>query len=370
MANNNADKTVADPWDVALERFDNRGYRESLGGVNPTGASAWYENERGEKELIGKCMRAVYYSKKKVPRSNPIGESNKMKFLMGVGLEDYIQEMWSGAGVLLGSNIKLRQNISKDPAKEIMLSGEVDALLRYSEFEIGADGIKRLVIDPTQAIGIEVKTSYGHWKQKQLGGNEVYDVGFPQLEHLMQTALYLHTRHVLEDYYNVKIPFFVITYLLRDSGFKKSFRVELSDGYEGRIVVKTMDGEEIKPNSAMALKWNTNVQPINLTIEMMRERFAETVEHLESDTLPDRDFELRYSDDKAKELFELGVLSKTKYAKHGKDPLAEIGDWNCAYCDWKDLCYPQGIFTVDVENGLLTVNEALAEYGIGGINND
>ena len=35
-----------------------------------------------------------------------------------------------------------------------------------------------------------------------------------------------------------------------------------------------------------------------------------------------------------------------------------------------NISYDQGIFTVDVENGLLTVNEALAEYGIGGINND
>jgi hypothetical protein len=43
----------------------------------------------------------------------------------------------------------------------------------------------------------------------------------------------------------------------------------------------------------------------------------------------------------------------------------EIGDWNCSYCDWKDVCYPQGIFTTAVENGTLTVDEALANYGIG-----
>lgn len=368
--NDARNENAADPWDVAVERFDNRGYRESLGGVNPTGASAFMVNERGETQLVGKCMRAVWYSKKKVPRTNPPTEANIMKFLMGCGLEDYVQEMWAGAGVLLGSNIKIRQNIaasSDDP--EIMLSGEVDALLRYSEYVVGDDGVRRLQIDPTKAIGIEVKTSYGHWKQKQLGGNEVYDVGFPQIEHLMQTALYLHTRHVLEDYYGVEIPFFVITYLLRDSGFKKSFRVELSDGYEGRIVVKTMDGVEIKPNAAMALKWNCNISPINLTIEMMRERFAQTVEALKSDTPPARDFSLRYSDAEAERLFDLGTLSKTKWATFQKDSLAEVGDWNCSYCDWKDVCYPQGIFTVDVENGTLTIDEALSAYGIGGGSN-
>lgn len=359
----------ADPLDVVINRFDNRGYRESLGGVNPTGASAWMKDEKGEITLVGKCQRQVWYSKKRITRTNPPEKRMKFLFLMGNAIEDYLQEMWAGAGVLLGSNIKIRRNVAADPINDesIMLSGEVDALLRHSEFKEDADGNTRLVIDPTKAIGIEVKTTYGFFKKKALlgAGNDVYPLGFPQIEHLMQTALYLHTRKALEDYYQVEIPFFVITYLLRDMGLTQSFRIELEDGYDGRIIVKTMDGKEIKPNPEKALDWGVEARPIELTIDMMRERFKEQVKNLESNTPPDREYSLRYDEQEAHLKFDSGQLAKTKFSKWEKDGLAEIGDWNCAYCDWKDTCYPQGVFTLDVENGVLTVEEALAEYGIG-----
>jgi ribosomal protein S8 len=98
---------------------------------------------------------------------------------------------------------------------------------------------------------------------------------------------------------------------------------------------------------------------------MMRKRYLQQIENLKSDTPPPREFDLRYSDDKAERLFNMGELSKTKYNEHGKKPLAEIGDWNCSYCDWKGVCYPQGIFTIDVEDGVLTIDEALANYSVG-----
>ena len=60
--------------------------------------------------------------------------------------------------------------------------------------------------------------------------DSTYEHGFPQIEHLMQTALYLHTRKAFEDFHNVEIPYFVICYISRDNGLHKSFRIELSGG--------------------------------------------------------------------------------------------------------------------------------------------
>ena len=128
-----------------------------------------------------------------------------------------------------------------------------------------------------------------------------------------------------------------------------------------------MNGNELKPRAEKALEWNITPQQMDLTLDMMRDRFYKQLDNLKSDTPPARDFYLRYSDVMAKANFDMGELSKTKFNEHGKKPLAEIGDWNCSYCDWKDTCYPQGIFSVDVENGVLTANDALKEYGIGGI---
>ena len=69
MTENNSsdsiDETKAlDPFEVALDALRQGKYRESLGGktgVNPTGASAWMINERGEKRFkmakIERCVR-------------------------------------------------------------------------------------------------------------------------------------------------------------------------------------------------------------------------------------------------------------------------------------------------------------------------
>ena len=367
-SNTDNEKQALDPFDVALDALRHGKYRESLGGVNPTGASALMKNERGEEVLVGKCLRQVWYSKKRVPRTNPANDNSQFIFMMGNMAEEGLQQAWTDAGVLLESNAKIRANIAKNPETddEIMLSGEVDAIVRMAHDEV-IDGVPRTVIDPSRAIGIEVKSKWGYGAKKVMQGSKdsTYEHGFPQIEHLMQTALYLHTRKAFEDFHNVEIPYFVICYIGRDNGLHKSFRVELSDGYEGRIIVKDMNGNEIKPKVEKSLDWGVQARPIELTIDMMRERYLQQIENLKSDTPPAREFDLRYSDEKAERLFNAGELSKTKFNEHGKKPLAEIGDWNCSYCDWKGVCYPQGIFTIDVEDGKLTIDEALANYSVG-----
>ncbi len=367
-SNTDNEKQALDPFDVALDALRHGKYRESLGGVNPTGASALMKNERGEEVLVGKCLRQVWYSKKRVPRTNPANDNSQFIFMMGNMAEEGLQQAWTNAGVLLESNAKIRANIAKNPETddEIMLSGEVDAIVRMAHDEV-IDGVPRTVIDPSRAIGIEVKSKWGYGAKKVMQGSKdsTYEHGFPQIEHLMQTALYLHTRKAFEDFHNVEIPYFVICYIGRDNGLHKSFRVELSDGYEGRIIVKDMNGNEIKPKVEKSLDWGVQARPIELTIDMMRERYLQQIENLKSDTPPAREFDLRYSDEKAERLFNAGELSKTKFNEHGKKPLAEIGDWNCSYCDWKGVCYPQGIFTIDVEDGKMTIDEALANYSVG-----
>ena len=368
--NTDDEQQALDPFTVAVDALRQGKYRESLGGVNPTGASALMINERGEEVLVGKCLRQVWYSKKRVPRTNPANDNAQCIFMLGNAAEDGLQKAWEDAGVLLESNAKIRANIAKNPSTddEIMLSGEVDAILRWSEMRTGDDGVPRMHIDPTKAIGIEVKSKWGYGAKAVMQGNKssTYEHGYPQIEHLMQTALYLHTRKAFEEFHDVEIPYFVICYISRDNGLHKSFRVELSDGYEGRIIVKDMNGVEIKPKAEKSLDWGVQAQTIELTIDMMRERYLQQIENLKSDTPPAREFDLRYSDEKAQKLFDMGELSKTKFNEHGKKPLAEIGDWNCSYCDWKGVCYPQGIFTIPVEDGKLTIDEALANYSVGG----
>ena len=150
---------------------------------------------------------------------------------------------------------------------------------------------------------------------------------------------------------------------MRDNGVHKSFRVELSDGYDGRVIVKDMEGNELKPKVEKSLEWGVQAQQMDLTIDMMRERYYQQLENLKSDTPPPREYDLRYSDEKAERLFDAGEMSKTKKGNHEKKPLDDIGDWNCSYCDWKDECYPFGVMTELVESGGITKEDAMRELG-------
>ena len=178
--NNNDDETQAlDPFDVAVDALRQGRYRESLGGVNPTGASAKMINERGEEKLVGKCLKtSMVFLRRESLAPNPANDNSQFIFMMGLMAEHGLHEAWGKAGVLLEANSKIRKNIAKNPQTddEIMLSGEVDAILRWSEMRTGDDGVTRMHIDPKKAIGIEVKSKWGYGAKMVMQGNKVFDL--------------------------------------------------------------------------------------------------------------------------------------------------------------------------------------------------
>jgi len=360
--------TNFDPIQNYIYSKRNGGLRVSLGGLNPTGASCEITNEKGNRVLIGKCHRQVWYSKKRVPRTNESDDMSMIRFGIGDAYEEELQQHWEKQGILLASNLKLKAPIGVcSDGEQIDMSGEIDAILRMCEM----DEYGRVTsMNMDEAIAIEVKSTRGYFSEKGLmgKGNKIYPIGYPKLEHLMQTGMYLHTRKVVEDTYGVKIPYAVIVYGLVDSCKTNQFRIELSNDYDGEILVKTMDGRPILPQTdpMEQLKdpnGKTN-QPIGgLTIENILARYVESYEKLKADSPPDRDFSLRYSDEVFEELKNAGELTKTKMAAFEKNATNAVGDWQCSYCDWKDECYPFGVMTELVESGGITKEDAMRELG-------
>ena len=119
----------------------NGSFRVSLGGMNPTGASCWIKDEKGNDKLVGKCRRQVWYSKTKVPRTNLPNDETFIKFAVGHAMEENFQEHWQRQGVMLDGNVKVRQDISNgDPRGELIVSGEIDVLLR--DFDLDLSSLK------------------------------------------------------------------------------------------------------------------------------------------------------------------------------------------------------------------------------------
>ena len=356
-----------DPMLAYVNSKRNGGLRVSMGGLNPTGASCIITDEKGNTKMVGKCQRQVWYSKNKVPRTNEPDDHSMLLFGVGDAVETELQEHWTKQGLTLADNLKVREVIGTDPdtGEPVYLSGEIDSLLRY--FECDEHG-KVMSISTDTAIGMEVKSTRGHFSAKLLlgRGNKMYPIGYPKIEHLMQTGLYLHTRKVIEEAYGVSIPYFVLVYELVDSCLTSQFRIELSNDYDGEILVKTLDGRPILPQTDPMVKLEQDIQykPMQgLTIENIVDRFMECHEKLKKDSPPDRDYELRYSDKTFEKLTAQGDMTKTKSALFGKDINASVGDWQCSYCDWKDECYPFGVLTARVESEEVSPEDAMRELG-------
>ena len=102
-------------------------------------------------------------------------------------------------------------------------------------------------------------------------------------------------------------------------------------------------------------------------MDNIKDRYYGILEALkDTENPPPRDFQLRYDAETFQLKMERGELSKTAMANWEKKEHAEVGDWNCRYCDWKDTCYPYGILSPQVDDGVLTPEKAMAMLGITG----
>ena len=88
-----------------------------------------------------------------------------------------------------------------------------------------------------------------------------------------------------------------------------------------------------------------------ITMENVFENYKYVAACVDGGTIPSRDFDAQYSDEKIETLYERGELNKTDAAQHekrkkqiseGKTRIVKKvkkGDWQCRFCNYKDICY-------------------------------
>ena len=166
----------------------------------------------------------------------------------------------------------------------------------------------------------------------------------------MQVMWYLHLRKPIEKVHGDS-PYALLYYIDRSDCRDKQFAIELSEGYTGRPVVMNEFGGEITPNPAYKITnrgcvRDVEIRPIQgITMERIIQRFKELALKLELDEPPEREFYLRYPNEMAEDMFETGLLSKSKWTDYQKNKSAPIGDWKCMYCSFSAECYPEGVDT-------------------------
>jgi hypothetical protein len=260
----------------------------------PSEASVVTTDGHGDNVVMGKCMRAAFFRLSHEFEGRSHDARTEYIFLQGKRVEESLVEIWKQMGVWVDNNIKFLD-------EENGISGELDAIL----------------VEPSgQLYGVEVKSFYGYNAEKEILGNK-YHKGFPKMDHLLQTLVYL-------NFFQRDLPYFRIVYFDRGGAQRTTFKVELHQ--EGNIVYPKIDGEIIR----------------TFTIGDILARYRELKQHVDSNTVPPNDFELQYSDESIEDFFQKGKVGKTKYEKWKKNKLAPyeyIGDWQCSYCQYKETCW-------------------------------
>lgn len=261
----------------------------------PSEASVKVYDNHGDEVVHGGCLRASYFRLSGEFEGTPHDERSMFIFGMGNKVEDMLIETWKEMGIWVDNNVKFVD-------EENNISGEIDVIL--AEPPSG------------QLYGVEVKSFYGYMAEKELFGGKGQP-GFPKMNHLLQTLVYL-------NHLKSQLPYFRIAYFGRDSVKRRTFKVELHQ--EGEILYPKVEGNVLR----------------QFSIADILARYKELSHYLETNTVPPNDFELQYDNAKVEDFYKKGKVAKTKYEKWQKGKLGKferVGDWQCAYCQYKDTCW-------------------------------
>ena len=273
------DKYLENPYEIHTEMH--KGYH------HPSSASCVIKNEYGENEIIGSCLRKVYWEHKGVKRSNPMSARGARICAYGKAVERFEVEQYKELGIWRDNNVKFINS-------KYNVSGEADCIV----FDKDANAFR----------GVEVKSGYDYKFRSQVVGTATR-AGKPKWEHLLQTMLYV-------DYF--KFPFNIV-YVDRGNAARNEYEVTLNaDG------TPNIDGKKLSNG---------------LSIPRCVSRFKELDAMLADNTVPKRDFQLKYSKEKLDLLKGSRRMSKANVEEFDKAGDVDIGDWQCSYCDFKDCCW-------------------------------
>lgn len=316
-----------------------------LANLYPSEASVEYTDAHGDKVVLGSCQRQTWLRVKTMEATatargkefslqnidgdtipiKPNKFNAKTMWIFGAGnkFEDMVKEKMTAAGVMACSHKRFFRPIRYG----YNLSGELDA--------IGRDPIN------DEVFGIEIKSAYGYMAETEIIGNKGMRSaglkGKPKPQNVLQAAIY--------DSVWPELPYFKLMYILRDSVLKAEFDISVDQTTQQIFI----DGEPIK-------EYNMND---------VFARYEGLALNLHNNTFPGRDYQLVYSNAKMNKMVKTGKLSKTnkdkwtKYwdreetikatGKGRKLMRPKLGDWQCSYCNYKNLCYDSEGHNRDLE---------------------
>lgn len=288
------------------------------GGRHPSSASVKYRNSHDEIVAVGKCLRQQYYKQTGVPEEGQVDFGQTMKMLAGDVWSDYFSDKIKEAGFWRGTEVRFFN-------EQLNLSGRVDAVVS----EEGAN----------KKVGVEFKTVGQFTKKGKIVHSQSSPLA-PGEDHVMQCMLYLY------HWIPLGIDKWSLVYICRDS-----FEV-------GEHVIRLEVGEDgfhypVISNDMGVVEWK------HLRLEDIISRWQQLELALDKKEVPERDYEIQYSNEKIKAMYDTGRLTKTNKTKVDRflksndlnsdvSAIEGFGDWQCRFCAYAQHCHKPEIKADDV----------------------
>jgi len=322
----------------------------------PSEASAKIKNEYDEDLIIGGCIRKSWFramiqrmeatnikpNLDHVLAAEPFTPKELWKFSLSKYAEIAITDESKRAQIYETNSFRFKWELPF-PYKALkpVISGELDLAVAIpidKDYKLPTPSNEENINDNLELIkssnivGIEIKSISGYKGPRQVFGvkskkGHWISLPEPKPEHLLQSILYHMYFCILKKEYK----YWKLAYINRENGERKEFDIDL-------VKEKVANGKYLH-------RVYVDRQPYKYTLyaEHILQRYQELHKHLESETLPERDFSLYYPQDKIAVLAERKLLTKQDMELFTKGKKVKKGDWNCSYCPFKGICYePNG----------------------------
>ena len=235
----------------------------------------------------GACVRKMYWDWRGEKKSNPPDAGAVLKMRFGNAAELIFEKYLDS---LVSTESFINEYAVKSCDKQVKWKVPVEGL----QYPVACvlDFVLELVCDRgTIQLGIELKSMYG------AGIAYIQRTGEPKPDYLGQIKIYTTL---------TPIKVFSHPYLGRDNGYMTEF-----------LLRDHPAGLESDAGRVYAI-----------TTDTVFDKFRTVEEHLNSGILPERDYLVAIKDGQIRDEFQ-------------KDKIKYKSDWQCGYCDYRDLCWKE-----------------------------
>lgn len=287
----------------------------------PSSVSVKITGPDGEPQTIGTCLRQQYYFRTESGVSDHSPIEYSISAMQGEKNHELIEQLLDTYGFQMGMQKIAAEHSIYDEMYD--LSGRSDLLVwDYKK---------------NQMAGIEVK-SVGDYKASKT-------ILEPDPTHILQSIIYL-------DHYRRCIPVgqvrperWYILYIARNESYhvkKKSHGSPFEKLWDFCIELNDQDQAVCYHNTGVTVYKDYSLDNIYARYKLLSD-------HLEDNTLPDRDFIRKYSEEKIAGLHKVNMISRkpdrekidkwlAAGAKAGQLKL-ELGDIECQFCPFQSKCW-------------------------------